>query len=139
MTRKVAKAMIRHADTGKYLLVRPIIVLPWGFSLVGGGIHDGETPENALRREMQEEVGILNENILSLEMLPGPFTSPWRFGYVPSNTYLFEIVTNTDPGALRTNWEVISAIWLDFDQIESNLNSHYRDLFEFFYGTGKRS
>lgn len=40
-------------DTGKLAVVK----IPWGYMLPGGGLESGETVEDTLRRECQEEIG----------------------------------------------------------------------------------
>ncbi len=55
---------------GKFLLLHrdniPEITNPdkWGF--VGGGVDEGETPEEAMRRECMEEVGVIPEGLTVL-------------------------------------------------------------------------
>lgn len=61
-------AILMH--NGKFLLQhrdnKPEITNPdkWGF--VGGGIDEGETPEEAVRRECMEEVGVIPQGLIRL-------------------------------------------------------------------------
>ena len=47
------------------------------FTLVGGGVHDNETPEEALVREVQEETGlrVTRKELVYIEDHVKPFTS----------------------------------------------------------------
>jgi 8-oxo-dGTP pyrophosphatase MutT (NUDIX family) len=55
------KVMIRRKDTQLWLFVlrddSPEIAEPNTWSLIGGGKEEGETPEEAIRREAWEEIG----------------------------------------------------------------------------------
>jgi len=49
-------AIIQKDD--KYLLISRAIP-PYGFACIGGHVEEGETPENALTREVAEESGLI--------------------------------------------------------------------------------
>lgn len=58
------------------------------FSLPGGGVHDGETPEEAVARELEEETGL---SAVAVKSLPQCATSDTY------NTYLvFEVMAKGD-------------------------------------------
>jgi len=62
-----AKVFIRHKKSGKYLFVLrddvPHIPHPNEWSLIGGGIEDGESSREAAHREIVEEIGIQVEHL----------------------------------------------------------------------------
>jgi mutator protein MutT len=58
-TRLIVSALVEHE--GKYLFIKqnkPGGAYPGTLHLVGGGVKAGETPEQAVRREVKEEVGV---------------------------------------------------------------------------------
>jgi ADP-ribose pyrophosphatase len=59
---------------------------------VSGGIDEGETAEEAARRELQEELGILAEELIPLGTVD-PFTSSVRS---PTGLFLAQGLTHTD-------------------------------------------
>lgn len=64
MKREVAAAVL-YDGTGRFLLQlrtsdSPVLPRFWG--LFGGKIEFGESPENAIKRELQEELGITEQN-----------------------------------------------------------------------------
>jgi len=81
-SRFVADAII-VTDTGRYLMKRrddlPWLVFPNQWSLFGGGIEPGETPEDALRREVEEELGFRAGAVefFTEWRLTLPFPEPW--------------------------------------------------------------
>ena len=65
--RDSAGVFLRHARTGDFLFhLRddlPFIADPGMWSLIGGSIDEGESPEQAAKREVSEEIGITIEDL----------------------------------------------------------------------------
>lgn len=64
--RQKVRAIVTNA-TGKVLLIRPHGYAADQWTLAGGGVEAGETPVEAMRRELAEELGLECED---LEQLP---------------------------------------------------------------------
>lgn len=73
IARCIADAIL-VAETGRYLMKRrddlPTLIFPNEWSLFGGGLEAGETADEALRRELREE--------LALEIDSAEFFTEWR-------------------------------------------------------------
>ena len=78
----------------------------WGWSLPGGKINDGEAPEAAAIREVQEETGLT----ISSPVFVGQRTSP---DGARTNHYFTAEVENTDPLKPENPNEIEKAIWVE--------------------------
>lgn len=71
-----AKVFIKNRKLDKYLFVlrddKPDIPNPNCWSLIGGGIEEGEEPIEALEREVKEEIGIELYNIKKIGIIEVP-------------------------------------------------------------------
>ncbi len=66
--RAAAGVLLVAYDTGRCLFLKRSTLIPEGekWGIVSGGIEKGETPTNAIRREMQEELGHEEDIIFNL-------------------------------------------------------------------------
>lgn len=82
------------------------------YILVAGYINRGENAENAVRREVMEEVGLHVDNII--------FNKSSFFE--PSNTLMLNFVCYVScPEELKTNDEVDSWEWFSLDTVKENI------------------
>lgn len=65
--RQKVRAVVMN-DKGQFLLVRPHGYKDGEWTLAGGGVESGETPHQAMRREIAEELGVALEE--DFEKLP---------------------------------------------------------------------
>ncbi len=63
--RRKVRAIISDQD-GNFLLIQPHSYKAHSWSFVGGGVEEGESIDEAIRRELKEEVGI--EDVISLKV-----------------------------------------------------------------------
>ncbi|MFN3921646.1 MAG: (deoxy)nucleoside triphosphate pyrophosphohydrolase [Caldimicrobium sp.] len=109
MKKKVASAFIEKE--GKVLLVkRPIFKKRGGlWEFPGGKIEKGETPEEAIIRELQEELGLIGE--------PENILAKIEHTYEDETIELFLIKVNikNEPQLLEAD----DLIWIPFDEIQS--------------------
>lgn len=86
----------------------------WGFP-GGGGIESGEAPEQAARRELQEETGLL-------------YDGPLRPLYVTPDGFQCFGAAVTTPLAPALNHEHTAAVWTPFDELPSPLHPGMSEL-----------
>lgn len=93
--------------------------------LVGGGINRNEIAEGAMFREMTEEVGIKQSDIINI--FPIKETIP-----LPNKILFFKIINQpkffiiqVKPNLLiKTNWEIKEATWLSIDEVNKKFNNN---------------
>lgn len=104
-------AVLPVLDDGRLVLVRQFrkpaerILL----EAPAGGIDDGETPEEAARREMIEETGY---RVGNLELLAGFYTSP---GYTTEFMHLFR-ATDLEPGTPTEGTDQLEVVHLTVEE-----------------------
>ncbi|MDD3135113.1 MAG: NAD(+) diphosphatase [Methanoregula sp.] len=95
-------------DGAKILLARSPHFPPGMHSLVAGFVEPGETLEEAVHREVKEEVGITIKNLRYVASEPWPFPNSLMCGFVADH----------DSGEITIdNDEITSAGWFDRDHL----------------------
>ena len=108
------KCIIEKED-GKILLIKNT----YGngkWNLPGGGIEKGETPENAVRREIQEEVGLELHTINFI----GEFESTAEYKKDQINVFYSEV---TNPILNIQESEISDYIWSDVHELPGPLSA----------------
>ena len=100
--------LIKNGD--KYLLEQTTDRNNYKWAIPGGHILSGETPEEALEREIKEELGISNLNYKKLDTIKFPYNS-YIFNIFFSNTFI-----DIDTLVLQPN-EVIQVKWYSKKEI----------------------
>jgi len=120
--RPVVVLVIKNKES-KYLLVQSTKgIKPWSFPQ--GGIEDGECPKDALFREIEEEVGIkenelkvLLENFFYKEV-NAPSDRKDKRGFVKGKAYYFTFCEYSGCNELVLQEdEVCSSEWVDIDRL----------------------
>ena len=87
---------------GKILLAHNANFPQGMYSLIAGFVELGETLENAVRREIMEEVGLKVKNIRYFGSQPWPFPSSMMIGFLAD--YDSEDIKTDDVEILDANW-----------------------------------
>ena len=80
-------------------------------SILAGYVEPGESLEDAVVREVQEEVGILVENVRYHSSQPWPFPSSLMLGFM-AETRDNDLKINTE--------ELESALWFDREELRNS-------------------
>ena len=115
-------------DSGRVLLLEHFFRAGSGWGIPGGFLEKGEQPEEALRRELREEIGLELESaeIALVRTLRQPIQ--------------VEIIFRCRPrGSVgRRNAEIKSAGWFALDQLPPALSRDQRGLIERVIGDGAK-
>lgn len=79
------------------------------YALVAGYVESGETPEEAVKREVMEEVGLKVKNITYYKSQPWPLSGALLLGYVCD--------LDGDDNITRDNEELEEALWMDRNEL----------------------
>lgn len=108
---KIVSAIV--VANGKVLLLlrddNPEIRDPSCWQLPGGGVEDGETPDEAIKRELQEEIGIIPS---SLRFLISPSTETHAY---------FARLTDEEVGNIKKGDEGIDLRFFPFNELSQIL------------------
>ncbi len=99
---------------GKYLLVDRLKI-PYGFACVAGHVDEGETPEDAIQREIKEESGLKTEKI---ELLDEEFID-WNECRRGVRGHYFYVFKTEAGGMVAFNSQETKSIgWYSIDEIK---------------------
>jgi nucleoside triphosphatase len=108
-------------DRGEYLLCRMPEdrgVFPGEWGLPGGGIEPGETVEEALKREVLEEVGLSLRLVEPLFFTDGTYVKTYPGGEERSLYMVFLLFRCiAEQGEVRLNPEFDAAAWVPREQL----------------------
>ena len=107
---KISPVVIVGVSSGDKLLLTKYAGREYTrYALIAGFIEIGESAEEAVRREVMEEVGIRVKNIRYYKSQPWGFSESLLFGYFAE--------LDGDPDILLDRNELSEAVWLERDEI----------------------
>lgn len=120
-----AKAIIAYK--GKLLLIlrdnKSTIPFPNTWNAPGGGVEPDETPEEGIKRELQEEISVVPENLEAGEMIT------YDDGSVVSR--FFSVLTEEEYAKVKLGDEGQRLDWFTYDEaIAADLSPNLRIYFE---------
>lgn len=126
MPRKPAASAILIFQGKLLLMLRdniPTIHSPNRWNAPGGGIEEGETPDDAIKRELCEEVSVIPDNLQPAEMTTHDDGSiVYRY---------FAILSEQEYKKVKLGDEGQRLEWFTYDEaLLLNLSSHFRPYFE---------
>lgn len=117
-------AQVALVHEGNVLLVRHSYKPGW--HLPGGGIDPPETPENAVARELREEVAItLTSPPTFVGVFPNP-TAQARGDYIMA----FRAAGFTEMPNLKTSWEIAETKWFPLQHLPSDCSAICRRIID---------
>lgn len=110
--RKTARALIFNPKTGLFLLTKGALP-PFRFHLPGGGINKNESAEDAVKRELKEELNIQTKDISSLTFISKQDECTMLIPHT-SNIFIIEINNVT----LKLSWEICRVKWVSMTELK---------------------
>jgi 8-oxo-dGTP pyrophosphatase MutT (NUDIX family) len=120
--RPVVVLVIKNSES-KYLIVQSVKgIKPWSFPQ--GGIENGELPEDALFREIEEEVGITSNHLTILyknffyKIVNAPSDRMDKRGFTKGKAYYFNYCEYSGPLTLVAQEDEINSYeWVEFNRL----------------------
>lgn len=104
-------------DGGRRVLLARQPIWPVGmYSHVAGFVEAGESLEGCVRREVQEEVGVVVDRVRYLGSQPWPFPRSLMVG--------FHAIGDPDAPIILDDEEICEAAWFDVDEVRAALGGH---------------
>lgn len=119
--RKTVRAYIFDVDKKAFLLGKSSLP-PFGFHLPGGGINRKEKPEDAVKRELREELNILSENIINVSY---QYSRKTRVLCIPHAEDIFLVIVHNVQ--IKLSWELSESKWIDSEKLRDKNNQDIID------------
>jgi 8-oxo-dGTP pyrophosphatase MutT (NUDIX family) len=102
-------ALVAIRVNDSVLLLRSSYRSRWNFP--GGGVKRGESPDEAARRELVEELGLVVPELVASAVIDG------RWEGRPDRVHFFELQLKTQPEITLDNREIVSAKWVQLNAV----------------------
>jgi NAD+ diphosphatase len=113
---KISPAIITAViDGNRLLMAKSVYGYNKNYSLVAGFIEIGETAEEAVKREVMEEVGVKVKNVRYYKSQPWGFSGSLLLGYTAE--------LDGSPDIRIDKNELSEAVWVERDKIQIELNN----------------
>ena len=119
--RKTVRAYIFDLDKKAFLLGKSSLP-PVGFHLPGGGINRKEKSEDAVKRELREELNILPENIMHVSY---QYSRKTRVLWIPHAEDIFLVIVRNVH--IKLSWELSESKWIDSEKLRDKNNQDLID------------
>lgn len=90
------------------------------YSIVAGHVEIGETPRLAMKRELQEEIGVVTDEFILLRHYPSIIAETCRYGATEHEWFLFVHGAATAPQGITLSDEILEYRWVRLHEIDQS-------------------